>query len=282
MPNIHNISAPVTLIANGRSGTSLIQSIFKNHPAFDICGENAALIFGVWHSTERLEGLVRPDNSLGPGADFKLRCGKAVRAATLETFRRPGKKHWMQKPIGVPWVWWALDRQGMTEAERIEWYWQVLKYSFPEGENITVLRHPYDVVLSAEKYWKITFRQAWSSIVKMARILGHPSARISHAVSYDMLVQEPLAETERLFEAINRPFSTKTLLAFEKLWVPDMDTRQTEMKATHPRKLAQFSRQSDWGQLRNESFTQEERDVICAMWQRYGVELTLKSPCSLG
>ncbi len=281
MPNIRNINAPITLIANGRSGTSLVQSIFNNHPVFDTCGENAAQIFGTWHATERLKGLVRPDHALGRDIDFRLRCGKAVRAVVLETFRRPGKKHWMQKPIGVPWVWWALGKQGLSEEERIKWYWQVLEYSFPEGQNITVLRHPYDVVLSAEKYWGISLEKAWASIVRMARILGHDSANITHAVSYDQLVQEPLGETERLFSAIDRPFSIKTLQAFERIWVPEMNTRDTALQPDHPRFVARFSRQAEWGRLQGVDFPLEEREVIIAMWRRYGVGLSLKSPCSL-
>lgn len=275
MPNVHNINAPITLVANGRSGTSLIQSIFSNHPSFDICGENSAQIFGVWHSTERMKGIVRPDHQLGPQANFNLRCGKAVRAAVLETFRKPGKKHWMQKPIGVPWVWGVLGQQGLSEDERIEWYWNVLAHTFPEGVNITVLRHPFDVVLSAESYWGISHKQAWASIVKMARILGHPAAKVTHAISYEKLVEEPLSETTRLFEAINRPFSSKTLQAFENIWVPEMGTPKTKLEAAHPRTIAGFTRQKEWGLLNKTDFPQEERTIICEMWQRYGSDLSL-------
>ena len=281
MPNSLNINAPITLVANGRSGTSLIQSIFANHPSFDICGENSALIFGVWHSIERMEGIVRPDPELKAQPNHNLRCGKAVRAAMLETFRQPNKRFWMQKPIGIPWVWGILGHRGLSDDEKASWYWEVLAESFPKGTNITVLRHPYDVVLSAMNYWGITAKQAWDSVVKVARILDHPKSDITHAVVYDRLVQEPLAETELLFEAINRPFNPLSLKAFEKVWVPEMSTRQTEAKPDNPRINAQFSRQSDWGRLKDQDFSEADRDVLISMWRRYGAELSLLPPCSL-
>ena len=281
MPNPRNIDAPVTLIANGRSGTSLIQSIFSHHPAFDCCGETAAMVFGVWHSTERLKGIVRPDRNLGATPDFELRCGKAVRAVMLDTFRAGNKRFWMHKPIGVPWVWQTLGKQGMSEAERVKWYWQVMAVSFPESQNITVLRHPYDVVISAVNYWNITPQQAWSSVVRMARILGHRDANITYAVNYSQLVKEPLAETERMFEAIGRPFNPLCLKAFESIWVPDMETRKAAYSAANPRVDDRFSRQKEWSQLAGEDFSEAERNTICSMWRRYGVELVLKSPCSL-
>ena len=278
MPNVKNIGAPINLIAHGRSGTSLIQSIFANHPAFDICGETSPLVFGVWHSTERLEGIVRWDPTLQGNQDFRLRCGKAVRGATLETFRNPKKRFWMQKPIGIPWVWGILGHRGLSEDEKISWFWEVLAYSFPEGKNITVLRHPYDVVISAEKYWGIAPLKAWESVVKMARILGHEKAQICHAVVYDKLVVEPLAETERIFDAIDRPFNPLCLKAFEKIWVPDMKTRQTEASPDSPRIIARFSHRSEWDHLPLKQFSQDDRNVITAMWRRYGHELVLKSP----
>lgn len=274
MPNSNNILAPVTLIANGRSGTSLIQSIFQNHPAFDICGETAAQIFGTFHATDRLEGLVRADYRLAQGVDFKERSGKATRAAFLDTFRNPNKRFWMHKPIGVPWVWQALGQRGMSEEERIKWYWQVLAYTFPEGTNITVLRHPYDVTLSAEKYWGITLKQAWGSIVRMARILGHRDAAIKHAVVYDSLVQEPLAETERLFAAIERPFNPASLRAFEHIWVPEMGARKVALEENNPRLQARFTRKEEWDRVRAAGFSQEDHNTLSAMWQRYGAELT--------
>ena len=273
MPNSKNILAPVTLIANGRSGTSLIQSIFGNHPAFDICGETAAQIFGTFHATDRLEGLVRADNLLEPNVDFKERSGKATRAAILETFRRPGKRYWMHKPIGVPWVWNALGQRGLEEDDRIKWYWDVLAYSFPESMNITVLRHPYDVVLSAEHYWGITLKQAWGSIVRMAQILSHKNANIKHAVVYDLLVQEPLAETERLFSAIERPFNPASLHAFEHLWVPEMGKQKVDLKDDNPRLQAQFARKKDWERVRAAGFSQGDHEVLTAMWEQYGAKL---------
>lgn len=274
MPNTNNILAPVTLLANGRSGTSLIQSIFSNHPGFDTCGETAAQIFGTFHATDRLEGLVRADFRLPKDASFKARSGKATRAALLETFRNPNTRFWMHKPIGVPWVWQALGQSELSEEDRIKWYWDVLAYTFPESENITVLRHPYDVVLSAENYWGITLKQAWGSIVRMAQILGHANANIRHAVVYDRLVQEPLAETERMFTAIDRPFNPSCLRAFEHIWVPEMGERKQALDNSHARHKAKFTRKGDWGRVQDAGFSQEDHDILAAMWHKYGVSLS--------
>ncbi|MBL4806608.1 MAG: sulfotransferase [Rhodobacteraceae bacterium] len=181
MPNRFNIHTPITLIANGRSGTSLVQGIFSHHPHFDTCGETASLLFGVWYATEQLKGLVRPDLELGSEGDFDQRCGKAVRASFIATFRAPKKTFWMHKPISIPWVWQVLKNHGLTDAECVTWYWNALNTAFPEAVNITILRHPYDVVLSAMAFWGISAKAAWTSIVKMARILAHPDASVKYA-----------------------------------------------------------------------------------------------------
>ena len=102
MPNADNIACPITLIANGRSGTSLVMHILGDHPDVDACGETQQVLTGVWHAAERMKGIIRPDQTLDQDAPHDVRCGKAVRAAFLATFPDTGAAEWFHKPIGVP------------------------------------------------------------------------------------------------------------------------------------------------------------------------------------
>lgn len=272
MPNKNNIDAPVTLIANGRSGTSLCQAIFSHHPDFDTCGETGALLFGVWHSVEQLKGIVRPDRFLPADSSFDLRCGKAVRAAFITTFRAPNKKYWVHKPIGTPWVWSRI-KQTSTAEEAAAWYWRALTTAFPQSKTITILRHPYDVVLSASEYWKIDVKAAWRSIVNMAEILEHPASSVVHAVDYDQLLHDPAGETLKLFDAVDRPFHTDCLKAFEKLWVQQQKSKPGQISAAPDKIKQNFSRRESWASLKTSDFSNQDHDTLIRMWAKYGVEL---------
>ena len=184
MPSEENITRPISLISRGRSGTSLVMNILKGHPDMIAVGETAQMVFGVWHSLEKSKGIIRPDPILGGVDNHDARCGKAVRAAMLATFPDTGHKEWMQKPINMPWVMRHFPK-AMKMPARGAWYWNAFHESFPDSRNITILRHPYDVVLSSMDYWKVPQRRAWVGIVEMAQVIDHPDSNIDYAISHD-------------------------------------------------------------------------------------------------
>src|SRR5580700_8692261 len=124
MPNATTVDAPVTLLGSGRSGTSLVASLFQHHPDCAVVGETANVIFGIWTALRSSAPFVAPLVADGQAVPDDERAGRLVRAAFQATF--PDDRHaWMQKPIGVPKV--LMDRFG-EEAGRSEagtLYWRV-------------------------------------------------------------------------------------------------------------------------------------------------------------
>lgn len=266
MPDRQNIDAPITLVAHGRSGTSAIMQILGAHPDVEVCGETQALLSGVWHSAERLKGIVRPDQTLGEDADHAERCALAVRAAFLSMFPPTGSPRWMHKPIGIPWV---FDAPGMRERpfpQRSAWYWDALARTFPRGTVLTVLRHPYDVVLSAEAYWGTPHAQTWRGLVRMARLLTHRDAPVGFAVSFRRLAADPAAEIARLLDHLALSPDAACFAAAGTVFVPDPGSRAAA-KADLPGRVADgFGRRADWHRIDRSGFTDADRDALVRLF----------------
>lgn len=274
MPNKDNIRRPVTLISNGRSGTSLTFNIFRAHPDFDVCGETAPFLFGTWYSMEKIKGVIRKDYELGANADHNLRCAKVVQSAFIAAFEDNEKTQWMHKPIGVPWTFRMLEAQGMKFNQCIKWYWDVMDTSFPDGRNITILRHPYDVVLSAAKYWGNTHANAWKAIVRMARIINHSRSNIDFGLSHARLVEDRDTEIARLLDHLNLEHHPACFEATDRVYVAERRERPKPKEAMADHVKRGFSHKDSWSEIDMSSFTQRDRDAIVAMWARFGEELT--------
>ena len=270
MPGAANIESPITLIANGRSGTSLVMHVLGDRADVDACGETQQLLCGTWFAAERAKGLIRPDQTLDDGAAFGDRCAAVVRAAFLAMFPDTGAPLWMHKPIGVPWVFGLPQMRQMPPGERLAWYWNVLKTSFPASRNITVLRHPYDVVLSAEQYWGANHAGAWRSIVTMAQIIDHPASDIRFAASHARLVTEPEAEVARLLDHLGLDPDPASLDATGKVFVPQMGRNRVPKEKLPDQVGRGFSRRDDWHRIDMSAFTDAQREVLVRMWARFG------------
>ena len=59
----------------------------------------------------------------------------------------------------------------------------LMMYSQP-GKFITILRHPCDVVLSAQGYWGREELQIWRGIATMSRCILHKASKITYAVKF--------------------------------------------------------------------------------------------------
>ena len=273
MPNPQNIHRPITMISHGRSGTSLAMNILGQHPDVLACGETAPMLFGTWHAMEKERGIIRPDPERPPG-DHDARCAKAVRAVFLATFPDgdSAAAEWMHKPINIPWVMNHLP--GLKDwDEKAGWYWRVLHGSFPGSRNITILRHPYDVVLSAAEYWGAPHGKTWEQLVRMARVLIHPESDVGLGLSHARLVEDRDAEVARLLDHLGLPHHPSCFRATGKVYVPRRNESRIA-KADEPELVSRgFSRRDQWAGIDMAGFTRADRDILAAMWSRFGETL---------
>ncbi|MHA3976299.1 sulfotransferase [Halovulum sp. GXIMD14794] len=272
MPSEENITRPISLISRGRSGTSLVMNILKGHPDMIAVGETAQMVFGVWHSLEKSKGIIRPDPILGGVDNHDARCGKAVRAAMLATFPDTGHKEWMQKPINMPWVMRHFPK-AMGIPARCAWYWNAFHESFPDSRNITILRHPYDVVLSSMDYWKVPQRRAWVGIVEMAQVIDHPDSNIDFAISHARLAADPDPEIARLLDHLGLERHPACFSAADKVYVPQRKQNNIPKEELPDHVARGFSRKAEWDRLDMSLFKDREREIVAKMWARFGETL---------
>ena len=259
MPNQQNINSPVTLISTPRSGTSLVFRIFAAHPDFAVAGETAHLIFGPWYAAERTEGIVLPTQEDGRRLSMEERATRVVHSAFLTLFHDE-KSRWMHKPIGVPeYLRLVTQRQGREAA--LEWYWNVLKHVYPEGSFITILRNPFDVVLSQMDFFGWEAEQIWQGIAKLARILTHPNSLISYAIVYSDLIAEPERTLREMFDEINVPYHPRVMNAMERIHAPATGREQIDPKST--------SRSDNWSKLNPECVTPGIERAITRLWNKF-------------
>ncbi|MEM8789619.1 MAG: sulfotransferase [Pseudomonadota bacterium] len=275
MPHPGNITAPITLLSYGRSGTSLVHNIIGAHPQVEHCGETQPLLFGSWEGAARCEGVVRPDNTLPAGATHKDRCGRTVRAAFQSMFPdRRERPFWVHKPINVPFTVpeWKRDKAHHM-AEICPWYWEVMENSFPDGRFLTVLRHPYDVVLSALKYWKFNRSHIWRSIVCMAEFIAHEQSPVKHAVSHRRLVIDPEPEIDSLLDHLRLSRDTACYAAAKTVYVPHTGRKGGDLASAQAQTAAAFSHRAEWDTLDKEGFTKRDYKILVEMWAKFGETL---------
>jgi hypothetical protein len=265
MPNPSNIEEPVVLVAYGRSGTSLMGEVFAHHPDFSSVGETANLIFGAWHALEFSAGVIAPLEENGRTVEARERAGRVVRQAML-TCAPDDRSYWFQKPIGVPLA--ISTRYGDGEwAEAAEWYWEVMRRSFPRAKYFTVLRHPCDVVASARAYWGYEEGTLWWSLGLLSYIVGHPSSPVRYAIGYDDLVQDGEAAVRDLFAYLEVPFHERVLGAFSRIHAP-ANGRETLTRT-------EMSRTADWNSLDPACATPKFVGPIHDLFAKFGREFVL-------
>lgn len=247
-------------------------NVLKGHPDLVAVGETAQMVFGVWHSLEKSKGIIRPDPVLGGVDNHDARCAKAVRAAVLATFPDTGHKEWMQKPINMPWVMRHFPN-AMKMPARGAWYWNAFHESFPDSRNITILRHPYDVVLSSMDYWKVPQRRAWVGIVEMAQVIDHPKSNIDFAISHARLAADADPEIARLLDHLGLERHPACFSAADKVYVPQRKQNNVPKEDLPDLVARGFSRKAEWDRLDMSLFKDPEREIVAKMWARFGETL---------
>ncbi|MGB9586028.1 MAG: sulfotransferase, partial [Anaerolineales bacterium] len=197
MPNEGNITSPIVLLAYRRVGSTLLLDVFQRHSAVHALGETVQLIFNSWLDKER---ELSSNISTLSEEQINLQCGKSVQNTFLRIFQ-DDRPYWFQKPIDAPNAFFYKfgEYKDTDWQELAEWYWMVLENSFPDARYFTVLRHPFDNVLSAYKKWKTPEERTWRNLGLISYLLVHPNSKVDFAISYEDLVEKPEDTLTQLF-----------------------------------------------------------------------------------
>ena len=266
MPNAQNVDAPIVLVGSGRSGTSLVSSLFDLHPDVRFVGETTNLIFEIWSAIDEMVGIVPPLITDGEPIGHQELAARVVRQTFLTCFP-DDKLQWMHKPLGVPKA--VSERFPSLDQwdEAAEWYWSGLSRAFPGGVFFALLRQPCDVVLSSRAKWGYSEEDLWWSLAYMSHLLRHPRSLVKQAFSYEQLLKEPESETRRIFDYAAVPFDAAVLEAFEVIHAPPPD-REPIAGATN-------SRFGSWEQLDPSSARGEYVRSVIRSFEHFGL------PCEL-
>jgi hypothetical protein len=274
MPTQVNVTSPITLVAHGRSGTSLLHNVFSAHPDVDPVGETANLVLGIGYAVDSVEDIVPGRYDVdGQFVAYARRRAQAIRSAYVAMF--PSEKpRWMQKPIGASF---AMDIFGQmsSKVDFFTWYWQVMLGAFPDGKYITILRNPADVVLSSTQYWGLTEKMIWDGLGSMAKIISHVDSPISYAVHYDELINDPETQIRKLCGIVDLSFHPNMLAATKKIYVPKIGVEIANVDEERSRHERRFSREEEWGKLDLNSVTRDTLLDLKNLWARFNFELPL-------
>ncbi len=199
MPNILNVESPLTLIANGRSGTSLISQMIHRHPDAIYIGETVNLIHGVYKSME--ESLI---------TEKQYFIASCIRNLFITLFQSD-EKTWFHKPIGVPIIYKVFP----NVEEFLDWYWDVMLEVFPNAKFFTVMRDPMEVIISSHRWWNRNYRDIIDSVWLMSRIIAHPKSRIEFAIDFIDLVENQESTTRKILDFCSLEYKDQCLGAFE-------------------------------------------------------------------
>lgn len=264
MPTPTNVDAPVILIGAGRSGTSLVSRIFDLHPDCISVGETVNLIFGPWQAVALSSASISPLVEGDAWVSEDERAARVVRQTFLTCFPDT-RRHWMQKPIGIPKaVSEKFDDVASPEAGA--YYWRVMTTAFPRARYVAILRHPCDVVLSGRSKWGFSDRSLWRTLATLSGYLTHPDSPVRHVVRYEALVAHPESTVRAMCDAMEIPFDAAMLAGFDEVHVPAPGREDPSQSG--------YSRRDEWAALDPLQISPAQRRAITAAFDRFstGIE----------
>jgi hypothetical protein len=270
MPNAANIDAPIVLVSPGRSGTTLLSAVFDGHPDCSSCGETIDLIFDLWNSAQRSLSHLTPDLDAASLAPAQDRIAQFVRGGFL-LLLNDGKRHWFQKPIGIPAAFSPYLFDDAAWDDRARQYWHVMRCTFPRGRFFTVLRHPCDTVISYKNRFDVDERTSWAMLGFLAHILQHEDSAVGHAVPFDALVDDREAALRGLLSFVGLPYRSEMLDAFNTL-----HTQSERRGSSHG---SDFSWKNRWHELDPQFAEARFVDPIRRLYAKFGRELDLPLAC---
>ncbi len=262
MPHTANVTAPITLLGLGRSGTTLLSACFGQHPEFHSCGETGGVIFSMWEGAKAtFMPVPRP-----AFRDTDEKCAYFVQSA-LMALSPSDRPHWFHKPAGLP-VWHLnLGRQqgqrGALSNFPVEWYWEVMCKSFPDGHFITVLRNPFDIAISRKQHTDWTFAAVLNDVVTYYEILAYGQEHFSKILFFEDLVADVEGSLRGICEACGVPFHEAMLKGAQKSQAP--------VEGRGPRR----DHRDDWALFEDFELSADRRDLLLSTWEGLGRELAM-------
>lgn len=251
MPNWLNIYSPITLIGNGRSGTSLISQAFRAHTDCVYVGETVNLIQSTYYSLA--SSLPQPRKSDIPDI---------IRGIFLHLYPTK-KKFWFHKPIGIPIIY----KNFPNDDDFCNWYWNVIDLVFPHASYFTVLRNPYDVIISSEDWWGRSQKSIVESHLLVAKLISNPNSKVNLAVHYEDLVLQPEANLKKLCEHIHLPFQESMLGVFDKTWSVKGNENGDELSNEVRRQ--QLTKKDKWHRIELDNITDEFKETTEKVWNKF-------------
>ncbi len=257
MPNVENITRPITLVGSGRSGTSLIEACLRMSPNIQPVGETGGLIFGL------AAGAMDVQMPSASGPDGRMAFAATAIRNALTATEGSALPRWFQKPIGLPKFlnYRSLPGEKTMTGFPAEWFWSVLRTTFPEALFFTCLRHPRDVVVSWRRFQGWSERESWRDLLMIYEIIAHPSCPLAHALFFDEVSQGPEG-VRSLFEFIGEPMPDNLESVYGKAH---------SMGGHEPR----ASYADSWEEHEPPALSEAERAVMIELWDRFGRKLDL-------
>lgn len=269
MPNPQNITAPVTLLGVGRSGTTLVSAAFEKHPEFHSAGESGGMIFSVWEGAKSTY-MPLPRAHWDLASDLDARSAYYVQAAMM-ALCPSSKRRWFQKPAGFPI--WHLNTGALpgkrTEVTGfpVEWYWDVLRKSFPDAKFLTVLRNPFDVALSRREHTNWDLTDVLMSSVQFCEVLEYRRDAFCSIVSFTDLIGDFEGTLRTIADAAAFKFDTRMLSAIKE--------NQAPVKGRAPKP----DHMDSWSAFEGLEIRRDHLQVMQRTWNDLGMEL--KVPAGL-
>lgn len=255
------------LVSYGRSGSSLLSKVFELHPDFGFAGETGNFICDLWRSYEFSSGVIPPLYEEGKLVSHPERQVRLVQESFLGCFPDE-KKNWFHKPIGVPNVLSSKFTDDEWDAAAT-WYWNVMNSTFPNAQYFTILRHPFDVVLSAKSYWGYDEATIWWNYAFMSYLLSHPLCPIQHAVSYEEMISSPETTIKSLFNFLQIPFHENVMRAF--------NTVHASSKGRENVNSNTISRKDEWSKLDFTQINPKYLKLILDVFDKYSIKVEIPS-----
>lgn len=264
MPNEANVRSPLTLIGLGRSGTSLFQAAFANHSEFQICGETGGIIFSVWEGAKASFMPLPQRYWTLFESDQDEKCAYYVREV-LNALCPSDAKHWFHKPAGLPVKHLSFKRiPGVRSALTkfpVEWYWNVLGKLFSDGRFLTIVRNPFDIMISRKEHTRWSFNETWKDIIAVYEIYEYGRNRLHHVIRFDDLIKD--------FEATIRKVCEGAGVAFEAQMLRALETNQAGVAKRGP----VLTHRDAWNALDGFEVDRRELEVVARQWEKWGWQL---------
>jgi len=213
MPNENSIKRPVSLVGTGRSGTTLLTNVFRQHPSFESYGETANLIFPAYYHAEKCLPFCRPEINKDNAAEYAT---VATRSMLCGVFP-DDNEYWFHKPIMIPSIQKHFDSHEALAA----WYWKTYRTLFPDAFTLTVIRRPESVIASYMRRWGQSIQQAKRNYRLTYDLLLNSSDCIDHVISFEDLVYDSESTVKKMFATIGCEYHETCLVAFEKVHAPN-------------------------------------------------------------